>query len=99
MSDNQEKLTEKDFKDPYEYGFETEIDSDFAPKGLNEEIVKFISNKKNEPKWLLDWRLAAYRRWLTMEEPNWASVRYPAIDYQDSYYYCLLYTSDAADEV
>ena len=52
MSDNQEKLTEKDFKDPYEYGFETEIDSDFAPKGLNEEIVKFISNKKNEPKWL-----------------------------------------------
>ena len=61
MSDNQEKLTEKDFKDPYEYGFETEIDSDFAPKGLNEEIVKFISNKKNEPKWLLDWRLAAYR--------------------------------------
>ena len=87
MSDNQEKLTEKDFKDPYEYGFETEIDSDFAPKGLNEEIVKFISNKKNEPKWLLDWRLAAYRRWLTMEEPNWASVRYPAIDYQDSYYY------------
>ena len=87
MSDNQEKLTEKDFKDPYEYGFETEIDSDFAPKGLNEEIVKFISNKKNEPKWLLEWRLAAYRRWLTMEEPNWASVRYPAIDYQDSYYY------------
>ena len=70
MSDNQEKLTEKDFKDPYEYGFETEIDSDFAPKGLNEEIVKFISNKKNEPKWLLEWRLAAYRRWLTMEEPN-----------------------------
>ena len=57
MSDNQEKLTERDFKDPYEYGFETEIDSDFAPKGLNEEIVKFISNKKNEPKWLLDWRL------------------------------------------
>ena len=59
MSDNQEKLTEKDFKDPYEYGFEIVIDSDFAPKGLNEEIVKFISNKKNEPKWLLDWRLAA----------------------------------------
>ncbi|GIR16291.1 MAG: hypothetical protein CM15mP29_2790 [Alphaproteobacteria bacterium] len=77
MSGNQEKLTEKDFKDPYEYGFETEIDSDFAPKGLNEEIVKFISNKKNEPKWLLEWRLAAYRKWLNMEEPNWASVRYP----------------------
>ena len=51
------------------------------------KIVKFISNKKNEPKWLLEWRLAAYRKWLTMEEPNWASVRYPAIDYQDSYYY------------
>ena len=87
MSDNQEKLTDKDFKDPYEYGFETEIDSDFAPKGLNEEIVKFISNKKNEPKWLLEWRLAAYKKWLTMKEPNWSSVRYPAIDYQESYYY------------
>ena len=87
MSNNQKKLTDKDFKDPYEYGFETDIDSDFAPKGLNEEIVKFISNKKNEPKWLLNWRLEAFEKWLTMEEPNWSSVRYPKIDYQESYYY------------
>ena len=85
MSNNQKKLTDKDFKDPYEYGFETDIESDFAPKGLNEETVKFISNKKNEPEWLLNWRLEAYEKWLTMKEPDWSSVRYPKI--------CLLYTS------
>ena len=87
MSDNQEKLSENDFKDPYEFGFETDIESDFAPKGLNEDVIRFISNKKNEPSWLLDWRLDAYKRWLTMDEPDWSSVRYPSIDYQDSYYY------------
>ena len=87
MSDSQEKLSEEDFKDPYEFGFETDIESDFAPKGLNEDVIRFISNKKNEPKWLLDWRLDAYKRWLTMTEPDWSSVRYPSIDYQDSYYY------------
>ena len=87
MSDNQEKLSENDFKDPYEFGFETDIESDFAPKGLNEDVIRFISNKKNEPSWLLDWRLDAYKRWLTMAEPDWSSVRYPSIDYQDSYYY------------
>ena len=87
MSDNQEKLSENDFKDPYEFGFETDIESDFAPKGLNEDVIRFISNKKNEPSWLLDWRLDAYKRWLTMIEPDWSSVRYPSIDYQDSYYY------------
>ena len=87
MSDNQEKLSENDFKDPYEFGFETDIESDFAPKGLNEDVIRFISNKKNEPSWLLDWRLDAYKRWLTMTEPDWSSVRYPSIDYQDSYYY------------
>ena len=87
MSDSQDKLSEEDFKDPYEFGFETDIESDFAPKGLNEDVIRFISNKKNEPKWLLDWRLDAYKRWLTMTEPDWSSVRYPSIDYQDSYYY------------
>ena len=87
MSNNQKKLTGKDFKDPYEYGFETDIESDFAPKGLNEETVKFISNKKNEPEWLLNWRLEAYEKWLTMKEPDWSSVRYPKINYQESYYY------------
>jgi Fe-S cluster assembly protein SufB len=71
----------------YKYGFETDIESDKAPLGLNEDIVRFISAKKNEPQWLLDWRLDAYRRWLTMTEPTWAKVSYPPIDFQDAYYY------------
>jgi len=73
--------------DKYKYGFETLIESDKAPKGLSEDIIRFISMKKNEPDWMLDWRLEAYRRWQTMIEPNWARVHYPAIDYQDLYYY------------
>ncbi len=73
--------------DAYKYGFTTDIESEKAPKGLNEEIVRFISAKKNEPVWLTEWRLEAYRRWLTMREPNWARVNYPPIDYQDLYYY------------
>jgi Fe-S cluster assembly protein SufB len=73
--------------DQYKYGFETLIESDKAPKGLSEDIVRFISEKKNEPAWMLAWRLEAYRRWLTMQEPKWARVHYPAIDYQDLYYY------------
>ncbi len=73
--------------DKYKYGFETAIESDKAPKGLNEDIVRFISAKKNEPGWMTDWRLDAYRRWLTMSEPTWARVDYPKIDYQDLYYY------------
>ncbi|SFK39126.1 Fe-S cluster assembly protein SufB [Methylocapsa palsarum] len=71
----------------YKYGFFSDIESDKAPKGLNEEIVRFISAKKNEPSWLTEWRLDAYRRWLTMQEPKWARVDYPRIDYQDLYYY------------
>jgi Fe-S cluster assembly protein SufB len=73
--------------DQYKYGFETLIESDKAPKGLNEDIVRFISEKKNEPAWMLAWRLDAYRRWLTMREPTWARVKYSPIDYQDIYYY------------
>jgi Fe-S cluster assembly protein SufB len=73
--------------DQYKYGFETQIESDKAPKGLSEDIVRFISAKKNEPQWMLDWRLDAYRRWLTMREPSWARVHYPKIDFQDYYYY------------
>lgn len=73
--------------DAYKYGFTTDIESEKAPKGLSEEIVRFISAKKNEPEWLTEWRLEAYRRWLTMREPNWARVNYPPIDYQDLYYY------------
>ncbi len=73
--------------DQYKYGFETQIESEKAPKGLSEDIVRFISAKKNEPQWMLEWRLDAYRRWLTMREPTWARVSYPKIDYQDYYYY------------
>ena len=73
--------------DAYKYGFVTDIESEKAPKGLNEDIVRFISAKKNEPEWLTEWRLDAFRRWLTMEEPTWARVDYPRIDYQDLYYY------------
>jgi Fe-S cluster assembly protein SufB len=71
----------------YKYGFTTDIESEYAPKGLNEDIVRFISARKNEPDWMLDARLHAYRRWLQMEEPAWARVRYPKIDFQDIYYY------------
>src|SRR6185503_7765377 len=73
--------------DQYKYGFETLIESDKAPKGLSEDTVRFISAKKHEPAWMLEWRLGAYRRWLTMREPTWARVSYPKIDYQDLYYY------------
>ena len=73
--------------DKYKYGFETAIESDKAPKGLNEDTVRFISAKKGEPEWMLDWRLEAYKRWLTMDEPVWAKVHYPKIDFQDMYYY------------
>ncbi|MEF3365605.1 Fe-S cluster assembly protein SufB [Methylocystis sp. 9N] len=73
--------------DAYKYGFSTDIESEKAPKGLNEDIVRFISAKKNEPDWMTEWRLEAYRRWLTMPEPTWARVHYPPIDYQDLYYY------------
>jgi Fe-S cluster assembly protein SufB len=73
--------------DQYKYGFVTDIESDKAPKGLSEDIVRFISAKKNEPEWMLAWRLDAYRRWLTMREPTWARVHYGPIDYQDLYYY------------
>lgn len=73
--------------DQYKYGFFTDIESDKAPKGLSEDTIRFISAKKNEPEWMLEWRLAAYKRWLTMTEPTWARVHYPKIDYQDVYYY------------
>src|SRR3954471_21890347 len=73
--------------DQYKYGFETLIESDKAPKGLSEDVIRFISAKKNEPEWMLAWRLDAYRRWQTMSEPKWARVKYGPIDYQDLYYY------------
>jgi Fe-S cluster assembly protein SufB len=73
--------------DQYKYGFSTQIESEKAPKGLDESIVRFISAKKGEPEWMLAWRLEAYRRWLAMQEPDWARVSYPKIDYQDLHYY------------
>ncbi|TVR84656.1 MAG: Fe-S cluster assembly protein SufB [Rhodospirillales bacterium] len=86
----------------YKYGFVTDIESETAPKGLNEGTIRFISAKKNEPGWLLDWRLRAYRHWLSMPEPKWAKVSFPPIDYQDSYYYSAPKTKDgpkSLDEV
>lgn len=86
MSDSNkilEELTQSDYK----YGFVTNIESDDAPIGLNEDTVRFISAKKNEPEWLLEWRLKAYRLWLTMEEPTWANVTFPKINFQDIIYY------------
>ena len=71
----------------YKYGFVTDIESDKAPKGLNEDIIRFISAKKDEPEWMLAWRLKAYEKWLTMESPDWAKLNIPPIDYQDVYYY------------
>lgn len=73
--------------DQYKYGFVTDIESEKAPKGLSEDTVRYISARKNEPEWMLEWRLDAFRRWLTMEEPTWARVSYPKIDFQDYYYY------------
>src|SRR5262249_16159709 len=73
--------------DQYKYGFETSIETDKAPKGLNEDIIRLISAQKNEPEWMLDWRLKAYQRWLTMEAPGWARVSYLQIDFQAIHYY------------
>jgi len=71
----------------YEWGFVSDVEQEFAPKGLGEDTVRFISSKKQEPEWMLDWRLKAYRAWLEMEEVSWAKLDIPAIDYQDAYYY------------
>ncbi len=77
----------KETTDKYKYGFSTKISVEKSPKGLNEDIIKFISNKKNEPKWMLNWRLSAYNKWLKMEKPEWAKVSFPEINFQDLYYY------------
>jgi Fe-S cluster assembly protein SufB len=93
-----EELTSSEYK----YGFETVIDADSAPKGLNEDIVKFISAKKNEPSWMLDWRLEAFRKWRQLKEPKWPNVTYPEIDYQDIIYYSApkqKVAPDSLDEV
>ena len=77
----------KEVSSTYKYGFVTDLEAEKAPLGLSEDIVKFISHKKKEPKWLLEWRLKAYKKWLSMEAPNWAMVEFPKINFQDIYYY------------
>jgi Fe-S cluster assembly protein SufB len=84
---NQEAREAVDRASTYEWGFTSDIEQDFAPKGLNEDTVRFISAKKNEPEWMLEWRLKAYRAWLTMAEVSWAKLDIPEIDFQDAYYY------------
>ena len=84
---NREAQDAVDRASTYEWGFSSDIEQDFAPKGLSEDTVRFISAKKNEPEWMLEWRLKAYRAWLTMEEVSWAKLDIPPIDFQDAYYY------------
>ncbi|MBS1050809.1 Fe-S cluster assembly protein SufB [Gluconobacter japonicus] len=81
------ETVEKLAKSSYEWGFETDIEMDIAPKGLNEETVRLISARKEEPEWMLEWRLKAFRMWLEMKEPEWAKVSHPPIDYQDAHYF------------
>jgi Fe-S cluster assembly protein SufB len=98
MSSSVERLVNKEYK----YGFVTDIESDVAPQGLNEDIIRLISSKKGEPEWLLQWRLKAYRGWLKMSEPHWANVKYDPIDYQAIRYYSAPKTANplgSLDEV
>ncbi|PCI51999.1 MAG: Fe-S cluster assembly protein SufB [Alphaproteobacteria bacterium] len=88
------RQTVEEVSGEYKYGFVTNIETEKAPKGLNEDIIRFISAKKKEPQWLLDWRLKAYAKWLKMEEPTWAMVDYPKIDFQDIYYYAAPKSAD-----
>lgn len=87
VKDNDQLLIEELANQEYKYGFVTDIEQEYAPKGLNEDIIRFISAKKNEPEFMLNWRLKAYKFWLNMKDPLWAKVNFPQIDYQDSYYY------------
>jgi Fe-S cluster assembly protein SufB len=84
---NQDAQDAVDRASTYEWGFSSDIEQEFAPKGLNEDTVRFISAKKSEPQWMLDWRLKAFRQWQTMQAPDWAKLNVPPIDYQDAYYY------------
>ena len=86
MKENQDTLDLTAVSE-YKYGFVTDIDTDSIPKGLNEDVIRLISSKKNEPEWMLEWRLKAYHYWLKLEEPEWANLHYPKINYQDIIYY------------
>jgi Fe-S cluster assembly protein SufB len=87
MAEDENVLIDNVTKGEYKYGFFTDIEMDTAPRGLSEDTIRFISAKKNEPEWLLEFRLKAYRHWLTIEEPDWAHLNHPPIDYQDIIYY------------
>ena len=92
-----EEITGQDYK----YGFTTDVETDIIPVGLNEEVIRLISSKKNEPEWLLEFRLKAYRKWLTMEHPNWAHLHIPDIDFQAISYYAApkTHTGDEKKEI
>jgi len=87
MSSKDDKILEEVTSSEYKYGFTTNIEQEFAPVGLDESTIRFISAKKNEPEWMLNWRLDAFKHWQTLEEPNWANVKYPKVDYQSISYY------------
>ena len=87
MKNETNKLLDDFTNKDYEFGFVTDIETEMAPKGLTEDTIRYISEKKNEPEWLLEFRLKAYRKWLTMKEPKWAHLKYPEIDFQDIIYY------------
>lgn len=102
MHEENDDILEQVTSSEYKYGFVTNIEADSAPKGLNEDIVRFISAKKNEPEWLLEWRLKSFRQWQEMVEPKWPNVEYPPIDYQDIIYYSApkqKVTPNSLDEV
>ena len=87
METQTSQTLDKYAQDKYKYGFVTDIDSEKPKKGLNEEIIRFISQKKKEPEWMLSWRLSCYKKWLKMPQPKWANLKFPEIDFQDIYYY------------
>ena len=87
MNNNKTDIIDQKVKEDYKYGFVTDIESETLPPGINEDTIQFISEKKKEPSWLLDWRIKAYRKWLKMYEPQWQNVQYDNINYQDISYY------------
>ena len=84
---NDQSIIDSAISQEYEYGFTTDIDQEKIPPGLNEDVIRIISSKKQEPKWLLNWRLKAYKQWLKMEEPDWSKLNYEDIDFQSISYY------------
>lgn len=92
---NDNKIVEELIQSDYEFGFQSDIETEFSEKGLNEDVIRFISQKKNEPEFMLEWRLNAYRKWLNMKHPEWAHLDIPEIDFQDIYYYAAPKTKDS----